>query len=83
MSTGHPEEALPHLLAAVRIDPTNTPAHYRLSQLYRQLGRTSDAEQEIATFKELRKTEERLRSAYAQVYKESGSSPTLNPDIPQ
>ncbi|HEX7424657.1 MAG TPA: tetratricopeptide repeat protein, partial [Terriglobales bacterium] len=83
MSTGHPEEALPHLLAAVRVDPTNAGAHYRLSQLYRQLGRTSDVEKEIATFKELRKAEERLRSAYAQAYKESGSSQALNPDIPQ
>jgi Tfp pilus assembly protein PilF len=83
MSSGHSEEALPHLLAAVGIDPTNAPAHYRLSQLYRQLERASDAEREMGTFQELRKTEERLRSAYAQFYKESGSSQTLNPDIPQ
>jgi tetratricopeptide (TPR) repeat protein len=82
MSTGHPEEALPHLLAAVRVDPTNAQAHYRLSQLYRQLQRASDAEREMGTFQELRKAEERLRSAYAQVYKESGSSQALNPDIP-
>jgi tetratricopeptide (TPR) repeat protein len=83
MSTGHPEEALPHLIAAVRVDPTNARAHYRLSQLYRQLERPSDAEREMGTFQELRKTEERLRSAYAQFYKEPSSSQTLSPDIPQ
>jgi tetratricopeptide (TPR) repeat protein len=83
MSTGHPEDALPRLLAAVRVDPTNAGAHFRLSQLYRQLGRTSEAEKEIATFKELRQAEERLSSAYDQVYKESGSSEALNPDVPQ
>jgi len=82
ISTGHPEEALPHMLAAVRLDPTNAPAHYRLSQLYRQLGRAADAEKEIATFKELRKTEERLHAAYAPLSKGSGSSQALNPDIP-
>jgi tetratricopeptide (TPR) repeat protein len=83
MSTGHPEEALPHLLTAVRVDPTNAPARYRLSQLYRQLERPSDAEREMGTFQELRRVEDRLRSAYAQLYKESGSSQVLNPDIPQ
>jgi tetratricopeptide (TPR) repeat protein len=83
MSIGQPEKALEHLLDAVRVDPLNARAHYRLSQAYRQLGRASDAEKEIATFQELRKAGDRLRSAYAQVYKESGSSQALNPDIPQ
>jgi hypothetical protein len=53
-----------------------------LSQLYRELGRAADAEKEIATFKELRKTEERLHAAYAPISKGSGSSQALNPDIP-
>ncbi|MGD0790510.1 MAG: tetratricopeptide repeat protein [Terriglobales bacterium] len=83
MSTGQPEKALEHLLNAVRVDPLNAEAHYRLSQAYRQLGRISEAESEVATFKQLRKVKERLRSAYARVYKESGSSQALNPDIPQ
>jgi len=83
MSTGQPNEALPFLLAAVRLNPINAPAHYRLAQLYRQLGRAADAEKELATFKELRNTEDRLREAYAPAGKESGSSQALNPDIPQ
>jgi tetratricopeptide (TPR) repeat protein len=83
MSTGEPEKALQHLLAAVRIDPTNAQAHYRLAQLYRQLARASDAEREMGTFLELRQGEERLRSAYSQIYRQSGNSQALNPDIPQ
>jgi len=83
MSTGEPENALQHLLAAVRIDPTNAQAHYRLAQLYRQLARASDAEREMGTFLELRQGEERLRSAYSQIYRQSGNSQALNPDIPQ
>jgi len=83
MSTGEPEKALQHLLAAVRIDPTNAQAHYRLAQLYRQLARASDAEREMGTFLELRQGEERLRSAYSQIYRQSGNSQALNPDVPQ
>lgn len=83
MSTGEPENALQHLLAAVRIDPTNAQAHYRLAQLYRQLARASDAEREMGTFLELRQGEERLRSAYSQIYRQSGNSHALNPDVPQ
>ena len=83
MSTGEPEKALQHLLAAVRIDPTNAQAHYRLAQLYRQLARASDAEREMGTFLELRQGEERLRSAYSQIYRQSGNSHALNPDVPQ
>ena len=82
MSTGQPDKALKHLLNAIRVDPLNASAHYRLSQAYRQLGRTSEAEKEIATFKGLRETEDRLRSAYAQIHGGSGSSQVLNPDIP-
>jgi DNA-binding SARP family transcriptional activator len=74
---------LEHLLAAVRIDPLNAAAHYRLSQLYRELGRNSEAAQELANFKELREAQARIRSAYPQVYREAGSSQALNPDIPQ
>lgn len=81
--TGHPEEALPHLLEAIRLDPMNAPAHYRLSQLYRQLNRMPESEQEMAKFKQLRTTEERLRSVYAPALKGSGSFRALNPDVPQ
>jgi tetratricopeptide (TPR) repeat protein len=83
MSFGQPDKALGHLLDAVRLDPSNAAVHYRLSQLYRQLGRTADAEQEYSKFKQLREAEERLGSAYTQIYKESGSFQALNPDIPK
>jgi Tfp pilus assembly protein PilF len=82
MST-HPDEALRHLLAAVRSDPTNAQAHFRLAQLYRRLGRDSDADRETRTFHELRGAEERLSSAYQQIYKKADASHELNPDVPQ
>lgn len=84
LSSGQFEKALEHLLHAVAVDPLDAQAHYRLAQAYRQLGRISEADREVATFKQLREAQERLRSAYMHLgYKESGNSQALNPDIPQ
>ena len=83
LSMGQPGQALPYLLDAVRLDPLNAAVHYRLSQAYRRLERKLDAEKEVAKFQELRKAEDRLRSAYSPVYKNSSSFQALNPDIPQ
>lgn len=82
LALSQPEQALAHLLDAERLDPLNAGIHYRLSQTYRVLGRMPEAEKEVARFQELRKAEDRLHSAYSQVYKDSSSSETLNPDIP-
>jgi tetratricopeptide (TPR) repeat protein len=83
-SSGEHDKALTHLLTAVRLDPMNALAHYRLAQEYRQLGRTSEADHELATFQELKAAKDRLRSAYAQVFKkEDRASRILNSDIPQ
>ena len=46
-------EALAHCETAVRIDPELREAHYRLSRLYQQLGRTEDAHREMALFRTL------------------------------
>jgi tetratricopeptide (TPR) repeat protein len=83
LSTGQVDKALEHLRHAVAVDPLDAQSHYRLSQVYRQKGRIPEAENEIATFQQLREAKERLRSAYVHLYKESGNSQALNPDIPQ
>ena len=82
IALSQPEQALAHLLDAERLDPLNAGIHYRLSQTYRVLGRMPEAEKEVARFQERRKAEDRLHLAYSQVYKDSSSSETLNPDIP-
>lgn len=83
MSTGQLDSAVEHLRHAVAVDPLDAQAHYRLSQAYRRLGRSSEADSEVATFKQLRDAKERLHSAYVHIYKESGNSQALNPDIPK
>lgn len=45
------DQAIPLLESAVKNDPTNIAAHYRLSVLYRRVGRTADAEHEMSEFK--------------------------------
>jgi len=83
MSDGHPDQALPYFQRAVELDPLNSRAHYRLSQAYSKLGQTADAEKEIKIFNDLRATEDRLHAAYAQIYRDSGLTRFLNPDVPQ
>jgi Tfp pilus assembly protein PilF len=48
---GQPDEALKQLLQAIALDPQNEVAHYSLSQAYRKLGRSQEAEHELAIFR--------------------------------
>ncbi|MGI8990552.1 MAG: tetratricopeptide repeat protein [Bryobacteraceae bacterium] len=50
------EKSLEHLKAALRTDSSDPKAHYRLSAVYRKLGRTQDAEKELALFKQSQTT---------------------------
>ena len=50
ISTDRTDEAMSLLESAVKDDPTNIVAHYRLSTLYRRAGRTADADREMETF---------------------------------
>jgi len=43
MLMGQPDKAEPLLEHALQLDPTSAAAHFRLSTLYRQAGRTADA----------------------------------------
>ena len=47
------QEALPHLLEAVRIEPQNEVAHFRLASLYKSLGDTANQQKEMAFFQKL------------------------------
>jgi tetratricopeptide (TPR) repeat protein len=81
---GRPDEALPHLLEAVHLEPENDAAHYRLAQAYRRLGRSEDAEREQAAFQRLREAQGAVRSIYQQ---QLGQRPitnqTIDPHEPQ
>jgi tetratricopeptide (TPR) repeat protein len=47
ISMNQTSEAIPVLESALKSDPTNVTAHYRLSSLYRRAGRAADAKREM------------------------------------
>jgi len=52
-SRGRPREALGHLVEAVRIEPQNEVAHFRLASVYKTLGDTPNYQKEMAFFQKL------------------------------
>ncbi|HEV2418566.1 MAG TPA: tetratricopeptide repeat protein [Terriglobia bacterium] len=68
---GRPTEALTQLVEAVRLDPRNEVAHYRLAQAYRKLDRASDADREEAAFRRLRDEHGSARALGQQVIEQS------------
>lgn len=60
ISTNRTDQAVSLLESALKDDPTNTTAHYRLSRLYRRAGRTADAAREMEAFRHYQKVKEKL-----------------------
>lgn len=60
------QEALGYLQTATRSDPFNAQARYKLSVLYRRLGKKEDAERELAAFHELEKVQHQLQRVLQQ-----------------
>jgi tetratricopeptide (TPR) repeat protein len=72
MTLNQPEKALPLLEQAVKLDPTNATAHFRLSTLYRKMGRTADANRELQEYQKYKALKEKLRDTYRQMRVEPG-----------
>ena len=66
ISLGQPSEAIHLLEDAIKDDPTNMTAHYRLATLYRQAGRTQDAQREMDTFRHYKELKQKLGTAFRQ-----------------
>lgn len=67
IATNRSAEAIPLLESALKDDPTNMTAHYRLSGLYRRAGRTADAEREMAAFRHYQEVKDKLGSVLKQL----------------
>jgi len=61
------DKALPLLEDSVRLEPTDPTAHYRLSTLYRKMGRMDDARREVELYKQYKDMKEKLRALYKDV----------------
>ena len=84
MTMNQPQKALPLLEHAIQLDPTSAVAHFRLSAVYRELGRPEDAKHEIEEYQKYKAMKEKLEEIYRemrpdQIEDESnGASPPKN-----
>jgi tetratricopeptide (TPR) repeat protein len=67
ISMNQPQEAQQMLEKAVEIDPTDATAHFRLSTLYRQQGRTEDAKRELVQYQKYKDMKEKLGKIFHQM----------------
>jgi tetratricopeptide (TPR) repeat protein len=67
ISTDRGPDAVPLLESAIKDDPTNMVAHFRLSGLYRRAGRTADAEHEMDAFRHYQDLKDKLGKVYQQL----------------
>ena len=72
MTLNQTEKALPLLELAVKLDPTNAVAHFRMSTIYRKMGRTADANHELQEYQKYKDIKEKLRELYRQMRLEPG-----------
>ena len=75
ISMNRTNEAISLLESAVKDDPTNTSAHYRLSVLYRRAGRTADAQHEMDTFNQYKDLKDKLDRTFRKLGGAVGENP--------
>ena len=81
MSLNQPEKAEPLLKHAIQLDPTIAVAHFRLSTLYRQTGRTEEAKQELVEYQKYKDMKEKLRETYRAMQLEPGKQTPDDTDV--
>jgi tetratricopeptide (TPR) repeat protein len=67
LDMNQPDVALPLLEQAVKLEPTNEMAHYRLGTLYRNKGRVEDSKKELELYKKYKDMKENLRTLYKEL----------------
>jgi tetratricopeptide (TPR) repeat protein len=67
ISTNQQKEAIPLLESAIKDDPTNIVAHYRLSGLYRRTGRLADAKHEMDQYTHYKGLKDKMSEVFKQV----------------
>jgi tetratricopeptide (TPR) repeat protein len=72
MTMDEPQKAEPLLLHALKLDPTSALAHFRLSTVYRQTGRTAEAKEELEQYQKYKAIKEKLRAIYHDLHEQQG-----------
>jgi tetratricopeptide (TPR) repeat protein len=68
---------------AVKADPSNTVAHYRLSMLYRRQGKTTEATQQMADYKKYKDMQSKLEKIFHDMRVGSLQKSADDPDAPR
>lgn len=76
-------KALPLLERAVQLDPTSAAAHFRLSTLYRNAGRTDDAKRELAEYLKYKKMQSDLSAIFKEMRLPPAKDQTGDADAPK
>jgi predicted Zn-dependent protease len=77
MTMEKPQDARKYLEMAVKADPLNTAAHYRLASAYKLLQMPEAAQREMHLFQEIKDTKDRVRALYKQMrspYRDEGGA---------
>jgi tetratricopeptide (TPR) repeat protein len=67
ISTNQSDAAVPILENAIKDDPTNIVAHYRLSVLYRRAGRTADAQHQMSEYTHYKQLKDKMSQLVQQM----------------
>jgi tetratricopeptide (TPR) repeat protein len=81
IAMNQPEKAVALLQRAIELDPTIAVAHYRLSLLYRNAGRTADAQHEMEVFLKYKQMKEKLREEYRQMRLKTAEAKSDETDV--
>lgn len=73
ISLNETDKATPLLESAVKDDPTNMIAHFRLSTLYRQAGRIEDSKHEMDVFRHYKDMRDKLGKTFRQMQMQGDS----------
>ena len=70
MSLDQQQKAEDLLHHALELDPTSAVAHFRLSTIYRQTGRSAEAKHEIEEYQKYTEMKEKLREVYRDLHRD-------------
>lgn len=82
MAQEKPGEARKYLELAVKSDPLNNEAHYRLGMAYRQLQMSEQSQKEMMLFQEIKKTKDQVESLYRQMNLKPKTEEQQDSDLP-
>jgi cytochrome c-type biogenesis protein CcmH/NrfG len=80
MTMGQLQKAEALLEHVVQLDPTSAVAHFRLSTVYRQTGRTADAKHELEEYQKYKEMKEKLRDIFHAMRVEPAKEERDDPD---